>query len=160
MDIQISSNFERYLFDLLGRDAEKLKTVMDEFKSTGRFAMDDAIMKKARAEFHAFRSDEETTLATMQDVFKKTDYVLDPHTAVGHAAARELQKKSGGIVINLATAHPSKFPDAVEKATGQRPALPSHLADLFEREERFKSEVNDLSVIQQYIRALSMPVAS
>ena len=152
MDIQISSNFERYLFDLLDRDANKLKAVMEEFKATGQFKIPAALMQEARADFSAYRSDEKTTLAVMKDIYKKTGYVLDPHTAVGFAAAQEIAK-AGGPVVNLATAHPAKFPDAVEKATGARPALPAHLADLLTRPERYDVQPNDLETIKKFIIA-------
>lgn len=152
MDIQISSNFERYLFDLLGRDASKLKSVMEEFKATGQFKISAELMQKARAEFSAYRSDEDTTLAVMKDVHEQTGYVLDPHTAVGFAAAQEIAKDAGGPVVNLATAHPAKFPDAVEKATGIHPALPAHLSGLLTRTERYDHQPADLAGLQRFIQ--------
>ena len=151
MDIQISSNFERYLFDLLGRNSGKLKALMQEFKTAGRFKIDDELMTEARQSFFAHRCGEEQTLQVMRDVHAQTGQLLDPHTAVGYAAAQEVAKTSGGPVVNLATAHPAKFPDAVEKATGQHPDLPAHLEDLFDRPERVITLPNDLEQLQEYI---------
>lgn len=152
MDIEVSSNFERYLFDFLNHDSEKLKSLMEEFKRTGHFALDDDLMQKARTEFQAQRCDEEKTHAIMKRVYEDSGYILDPHSAVGFAAARDIEEISGGPVITLATAHPAKFPDAVEKATGLRPGLPLHLAGLMEREERFTVLPNDLKTLQDFVR--------
>ena len=151
MDIEISSNFERYLFDLLDRDAAKLKALMEEFKKTGRFSLTEDLIKKARREFSAHRCDEKNTSTTIKNVYEETGYILDPHSAVGFAAAQEIEQKSGRPVIALATAHPAKFPDAVEKATGIRPALPPHLAGLMEREERFTVLPNDLKKLKKFV---------
>jgi threonine synthase len=152
MDIEISSNFERYLFDLIGRDSKTLAEMMEEFKADGAFDVPDVLMQKARKVFSAYRCDEEKTLAVIRDVFEKTGYILDPHSAVGYAAAREIEKFSPGPVVTLATAHPAKFPDAVEKATGQRPALPPHLSDLLQRKERFAVQPNDLAELKNFVR--------
>lgn len=144
MDIQISSNFERYLFDVVGRDAEKLKALMEEFKRDGKYAA------AIGSDFTAHRCDDVQTLAVIKKVYRETGYVLDPHSAVGMAAALEM--KSAGPIVTLATAHPAKFPDAVEKATGTRPALPPHLADLMGRPEYFDKLPNDLNGLQGFIR--------
>lgn len=173
MDIQISSNFERYLFDALGRDAEKLKSLMDEFGSTGRFAIPLSILHNSNSfyspsgegeggsepgiperqgpDFLAYRTDEEQTLATIKKVYEDTGYVLDPHSAVGMAAA--LAADTDGPVVTLATAHPAKFPDAVEQAIGERPELPGHLADLMDREEFVSEQPNDLKAVQAFIKS-------
>lgn len=152
MDIQISSNFERYLFDLLGRDSEKLCTLMREFKDTGKFKLDDALMHKARTEFSAARADDGQTLALIKECHDACGYILDPHTAVGLAGAKKIKAQTDGAIVLLATAHPAKFPDAVEKAIGQRPALPAHLADLFTREERMSEKPNDLKIVQKFVQ--------
>lgn len=157
MDIQISSNFERYLYFLLDRDANRLKTLMDNFKFTGTFSLPENLIQKARKEFSAFRTDEETTLGTIKSVYGETGYILDPHTAVGYAAAEELARLESGPVVTLATAHPAKFPDAVEKAIGVRPELPEHLADLLEREEIVTDQPNDLKTVQDFIRGNIAP---
>ncbi len=153
MDIQISSNFERYLFMLMGRDSQKLAAAMTEFKEKGAVALDDELMTKARSEFMAARADDEQTLLLIKECFKATGYVLDPHTAVGLEGAKQIaHSQNNGAVVLLATAHPAKFPDAVEKAIQQRPELPEHLSDLFEREEVMHEQPNDLKSVQSYVR--------
>lgn len=158
MDIQISSNFERFLFDLFQHDASLLAKTMAEFKNKGFFRVDEKHLQAAKKEFKAYRADDEQTLQTIQSVFEQTQYILDPHTAVGIYAAQEENKKNAeqahleGPVVVLATAHPAKFPDAVEKATGQRPDLPSHLSDLFDKEESYTSLPNDLETIEDFVR--------
>jgi len=152
MDIQISSNFERFLFDLVDRDAEKLSDLMTTFKETGHFTLDDDLMAKARAQFSAARADDAQTLALIKECYDATGYVLDPHTAVGLEGAKALADGSGDAVVLLATAHPAKFPDAVEKAIGERPALPEHLSDLMEREEFATEQPNDLETVQTFVK--------
>ncbi len=152
MDIQISSNFERYLFDLLGRDATKLSEIMTSFKETGRFSLDADLMGHAREVFSAARADDTQTLALIKECYDACGYVLDPHTAVGLAGAKTLIDGSDAAVVLLATAHAAKFPDAVEKAIGIRPELPAHLSDLMEREEYMSEQENDLTSVQAYVR--------
>lgn len=152
MDIQISSNFERYLFDVLGRDAEALKGLMQQFKETGSFTLAPEYMGKARVQFRAFRADDEETLAIIKRVYDDYGYVLDPHTAVGMKGALALAAEGNAPAVGLACAHPAKFPEAVKKATGEYPALPAHLADLFEREEHVTVLPNQLARVQQFIR--------
>ncbi|MEQ9454046.1 MAG: threonine synthase [Phycisphaeraceae bacterium] len=160
MDIQISSNFERLLFDLYSRDASKVAELMTKLKSDRGFRIEDDRLAPARALFSARRVDEETTLATIRNVHRETDgYLIDPHTAVGvHAARQEIQAlhAEGVPVVTLATAHPAKFPDAVEKAVGQRPPLPAHLADLYDREERFTVLPNELAAVQAHISRIRL----
>lgn len=153
MDIEISSNFERYLFDLVGRDAVKLKKMMEEFKATGKFSVPDELIQKARKTFSAYRCNEPDTLNIMRDVHAKTGYTLDPHTAVGYAAAQSVEKLDGGKVVCLATAHPAKFPDAVVKATGHHPPLPAHLSDLLSRKEKLIIKNNDIEEIKAFVLA-------
>ena len=138
--------------DLLGRDAKNLTTVMKEFKDTGKFSLPEDAMKKAMADFTATRTDDVQTLATIKKIYDETGYVPDPHTAVGIKAALEIAKTAKAPVVTLATAHPAKFPDAVEKATGTRPALPPHLADLLSRPEKFEILPNNLQKLQDFIR--------
>lgn len=152
MDIQISSNFERYLFDLMGRDAEKLSATMQNFKSTGHFTLDKTLMDKARHEFEAARADDAQTLALIKECHDATGYILDPHTAVGLSGAKKIAAKTDGAVVLLATAHPAKFPDAVEKAIGIRPSLPAHLSDLMTRKEYLTEQPNDLKTVQDFVR--------
>lgn len=152
MDIQISSNFERYLFDLLGRDSQKVTEVMQAFKATGSFYLLPDLLQQARDDFKAFRTDEAGTLATIQKVYEETGYILDPHTAVGVAGVLAMAQDVKGPIVSLACAHPAKFPDAVEKAIGIRPYLPDHLSDLFEKEEHVDVLPNNLSRLQDFIR--------
>ena len=152
MDIQISSNFERYLSDLLDRDAPRLANLMTTFKETGDIAVSDAHLQKARAQFKSTRSNDDETLALIKEVYDKTSYILDPHTAVGMKGAKEVAKEESGSVVLLATAHPAKFPDAVEKAIGIRPELPEHLSNLFERKEIMQEQPNDLGKVMDYVR--------
>lgn len=156
MDIQISSNFERYLFDLLGRDSAKLRAIMERFKQSGHFALDQALMDQACAQFRAFRADDAETLAIIKSIYDETGYVLDPHTAVGMRGGLTLAQEHGysddAPVVSLACAHPAKFPDAVKKACAVHPALPAHLADLFDREERVDVLPNDLDAVKGFIR--------
>ncbi len=153
MDIQISSNFERYLFDLLGRDSERLAELMNRFKADGHIAISADDLESARTQFTAARADDDETLALIKECYDATNYVLDPHTAVGMAGAKQIAAQSDGAVVLLSTAHPAKFPDAVEKAIGVRPDLPAHLSDLFEREEIMTEQPNDLAVVQDFVRS-------
>lgn len=150
MDIQISSNFERYLFDLMDRDADRLAHLMTVFKEDGDIAVSATHLEKARSQFDAVRTDDVQTLDLIKEVYEETGYVLDPHTAVGMTGAKALEG-DGNPVILLATAHPSKFPDAVEKAMGIRPTLPEHLIDLFDREEKMIDQPNDLKIVQNFV---------
>ncbi len=154
MDIQISSNFERYLFDLVDRDAGKLKELMEEFKASGTMTLPDNLMQKARAEFTAFRTDESQTSATIKKIFEDTGYMLDPHTAVGvHGSLGQLDDlDDNAVIVSLACAHPAKFPDAVKGATGEHPELPEHLSDLLSREEFLTQLPNDLERVQNFVR--------
>ncbi len=156
MDIQISSNFERLLFDVFERDGAAITALMQELADTGRFSVDPAKLSGIKQLFGAHRVDEEQTLATVGQVFRETGFQIDPHTAVGVAAARYDHQAHGHRevpMVVLGTAHPAKFPDAVEKATGFRPPLPPHLHDLYQREERYDVLPNDLEAVQAHIRA-------
>jgi threonine synthase len=154
MDIQVSSNFERLLFEAYGRDAGAVRRLMDGLKQSGRFSLDEAPLAAIRAEFDAASTSEAETTAEIARVYQETGGLIDPHTAVGvHAARKALAARPGTPVIALGTAHPAKFPDAIEKATGQHPALPAHLADLFKREERFTILPNDQTAVETFIRA-------
>ncbi len=153
MDIQVSSNFERLLFELLGRDAAATTDMMTRFRGEGRMPVPDAAWRQATALFRGFTLDDEGTLAEIRRLWTTAGYLADPHTAVGTAAARALPPAEPAVpVIVAATAHPAKFPDAVERATGIRPPLPARLADLYEREERFGVMPNDLGAIEAAVR--------
>jgi threonine synthase len=154
MDIQVSSNFERLLFELLDRNADLTRQTMLEFRRTGRMAISDTAWHRARRLFHGFRLDDPGTVAEIRRLLAATGYLADPHTAIGIAAARALPCAGGVPVVAMATAHPAKFPDAMEQATGSRPELPARLADLFDREERYTVLPNDLADVQGAVRAL------
>ncbi len=152
MDIQVSSNFERLLFDLLGRDGARVAQTMAEFRDTGRLSIGDAAWRKATGLFQGHRVDDERTKRVIADTFAATGELIDPHTAVGIDAARARRGDPSVPMVALATAHAAKFPDAVEAATGIRPELPSRLADLYEREERITVLPNDLEAVSGFIR--------
>jgi threonine synthase len=152
MDIQVSSNFERLLFELLDRDAAATHAAMAGFRATGRLAVPDAAWRRAGALFTGFRLDDEGTLAEIRRLHAATGYVADPHSAIGIAAARA-HPVPGSPTIAVATAHPAKFPDAMERAIGTRPPLPARLADLYQRPERYTRAPNELAAIQAIVRA-------
>lgn len=151
MDIQISSNFERLLFDILGRNGKAVADIMGAFRRDGEFHIEPNLVSAVAPSFRAARVDEDKTLAIMQDLFSHTGYICDPHTAVGASAGQAVHGRNGPLVI-LATAHPAKFPKAVQAAIGREASLPSRLAGLFDKEERFDVIANDLDHIQNYIR--------
>ena len=142
MDIQVSSNFERLLFELVGRDGAKVAEIMARFADTGQFELPEDAMKAARSEFAAYRLDDDGTLAEIK-ASAAEGMVLDPHSAVGVSAARRALAdgvvEDGLPVVALACAHPAKFESAVTEATGTPPALPPHLADLMQRPEKMLS---------------------
>ena len=148
MDIQVSSNFERLLFEEGGRDAAPVRGLMASLAQSGSFALPDALLANIRAQFGSARVSEAKTRETIRTVYERTGFLIDPHTAVGVGAAPET---ADGPMVVLATAHAAKFPDAVEQATGVHPALPAHLADLFERPERFSVQPGDSRVIGRFI---------
>ena len=152
MDIQVSSNFERLLFDLLDRDGAAVASTIRAFRDGGRLPLDEARWRRATALFDGASLDDEGTIAEMRAVYERTGRQIDPHTAVGLAAARDRRSGDGPVVV-LATAHPAKFPDAVERATGRRPALPGHLADLHERPERCVTMAKDTARLTDYVLA-------
>ena len=148
MDIQVSSNFERLLFDLYGRDGNHVRETMDRFRDTGEFSVETAELQSALNLFSGMRLDDAGTKAVIGKLYQDTGKLVDPHSAIGVAAG---QAVTDGPVISVATAHPAKFPNAVEEAAGVRPALPDHLSDLLDREERYDTLANDLSTAQAYV---------
>jgi threonine synthase len=152
MDIMVSSNFERLLFDAYDRDGAAIRQLMEEFKS-GSMKLSDSALANTRELFSSYRLDDDAMTAIIKDVFEKTGYLLDPHTAIGVEAARQTPRSPEIPMVCLATAHPAKFPEAVRKA-GQTedPALPHHMADLFEREEKFDVLDNDIAVVHRYVQ--------
>ncbi len=151
MDIMVSSNFERLLFDLYGRDGSQIKDLIDSFKSGSMTLKEDAL-SSARELFSSYRLDDDAMIKVIEDVYESTEYLLDPHTAIGVEAARQTRRRTDIPMICLSTAHPAKFPEAVRKAgQSEDPALPHHMADLFEREERFNVLEKDLAKVQAFI---------
>ncbi|MGO4916979.1 threonine synthase [Pseudogemmobacter sp. W21_MBD1_M6] len=150
MDIQVSSNFERALFDAYGRDGSAVAQLMSELK-TGGFTVSQGALEMLQDTFASGRSSEEDTKATIARIFAQTGEILCPHTATGVKVAEDIGT-SAVPMITLATAHPAKFPDAVEAACGQRPPLPSRMADLYERAERVTRVGNDLSELETLIK--------
>jgi threonine synthase len=149
MDIEVSSNFERALFDAYDRDGAAVAQLMGEMKQGG-FGISQGALQALRAHFDSGRSSDEQTSATIQSFFAATGEVLCPHSAVGVKVAEEHLGSSP--MVTLATAHPAKFPDAVEAAMGLRPALPRWLADLFDRDERVTEMPNDLQLMKSLVR--------
>jgi len=154
MDIQVSSNFERLLFEALDRDAPALKRLMNGLQQSGHFTVPPKALAAIREIFTAGRASEGETASTIAAVDRDAGYLLDPHTAVGVAVAGKLELGDAPVVC-LATAHPAKFPDAVKAASGIEPPLPAWLSDLYERPERYDILANDQSVIEEFIRARS-----
>jgi threonine synthase len=156
MDIQISSNFERALFEALGRDASEVRAIMANVAQARAYRLPAQSMAALNGIYAAGRCGEDETLATMARIHAGSGYVLDPHTAVGVHVAEGRQRLDPAMpMVVLGTAHPAKFPDAVEKAIGKRPALPAHLADLMDRPERLTRLPNDQSEIERFVAARS-----
>jgi len=151
MDIQVSSNFERALFEAYGRDASATAQLMDELKAGG-FTVSQGALEALREAFDSGRCDEGQTRAAIKRTWDETKELLCPHSAIGVHVA-EAQRSPGVPMITLATAHPAKFPAAVEEASGQHPPLPLHMADLYDREERITEVPNDLGAIERLIKA-------
>lgn len=150
MDIQISSNFERLLFEANDRDPGEIRSAMDGLKQSGSFTIREKALKAIRKEFRAGRASEKEVAKTIAKTLADTGYLLDPHSAVGVFVAAKHEKASAPMVT-LATAHPAKFPDAVKSASGIDPALPTWLADLMNREERFDILDPDLKTVEAFI---------
>ena len=154
MDIQVSSNFERLLFDLFDRQGVAVAATMQHFRKNGPYHLEEPVMQKVHTLFGSGRMDDAATIEVMKRTYQERKYILDPHTAVGVGVAEEYKKKNpDSVIVSLATAHPAKFPDAVKKAIGLTPALPPHLADLYDRKEQFKVLPNDLAKVQDFVRA-------
>ncbi|MCE9622866.1 MAG: threonine synthase [Actinomycetia bacterium] len=154
MDIQVSSNFERLLFEINGRDGGMTSEQLQRFRTSGRLSVEpDQRSAFIEGRFQAARLDDAETLAVMGQTYRESGMLLDPHSAVAVGATAKLRAAGTlhGTTVTLATAHPAKFPDAVEKATGIRPPLPAHLANLFELEEKMTVLPNDLAAIQKFV---------
>ncbi|MEM9782957.1 MAG: threonine synthase, partial [Pseudomonadota bacterium] len=155
MDIQISSNFERLLFELFDRDAGATAAAMAEQKATGRFALPQGALEALRTGWASHASPRAETLARISTVRQQTGQVIDPHTAIGVNAAMACRRDTVTPMVTLATAHAAKFPDAVVEACGRHPDLPVHLADLYDRPERIHRVPADLAAVQDAVRARS-----
>lgn len=152
MDIEISSNFERLLFDLFARDGAALSAAMSSFRATKSLKLTPAQHADFVSLFAAHSIDDTGTLECIKTTYKKSGYLLDPHSAVGVAVTEQL--KPQGMTVTLATAHPAKFPDAVKQATGIAAELPAHLADLMTREEKSTPLSHDTTALKHFIAAL------
>ena len=153
MDIQVSSNFERLLFEANDRDAAAVRGLMAGLSQSRSFAIAPEPLARIRRDFASAAVDEETVAQEMRRTYGDAGYLLDPHTAVGvHAGRALIDRDPRTPVIALSTAHPAKFPDAVLRATGVRPELPPHLAELMDRPERFARLANDQAAVERFIR--------
>jgi len=151
MDIMVSSNFERLMFDLYGRDGKALAKQMDAWK-TASGSIEEHRWQSARQLFDSFSLNDQETCEMIKSVFDKTEYLIDPHTAIGVGAARQCRRDKTIPMVTLATAHPVKFPEAVEKSgVDIIPELPHHLADLYEREEKYSVLPNDLQSVHDFV---------
>ena len=162
MDIQVSSNFERLLFELGGRDAAAIRAKMANLTQSRGFTLEAPLLQALRAEFDAARTSEAETAAEIARCWTSSSMLIDPHTAVGvHAARAAVARDPATPMVVLGTAHAAKFPEATARATGLHPPLPSHMADLMSRPERFTVLPNDLAAIETFIRGrVARPAAS
>ncbi|MCG2627093.1 threonine synthase [Bradyrhizobium sp. WYCCWR 13023] len=155
MDIQISSNFERLLFEASKRDASSVRRLMESLKQSGRFVLPDATLAAIREEFDAGRADETETAAAIRAAWREAGELVDPHTAVALAVADRDTTDTTVPNIVLSTAHPAKFPDAVEAACGQRPQLPAWLDGLMTKSEQMKVMKNDQAELERFVLSVS-----
>ncbi len=155
MDIQVSSNFERLLFDAYGRNGDAVRALMGSLTQSRRFTLSRRALAEIRALFGADRADDDEVAATIRTVRRETGMLVDPHTAVGIAVAEKQQRDPAVPMVVLATAHPAKFPDAVEAACGVRPALPEWLSDLDVRPERFTALPAEQAAVERFVLATS-----
>jgi threonine synthase len=160
MDIQVSSNFERFLFELKGENGAAVAAAMQAFRATGTLPISEAEWRAAQRQFTGHRVDDAGTRASIAETWRASGELLDPHSAVAVAAARAARRDRTVPMVALACAHPAKFPDAVEAATGIRPGLPPHLSDLLTRRERTAVLPNDLVAVQRYVSDHARPVAA
>jgi len=153
MDIQISSNLERLLYELMGHDGAATEALLLAFRDQGVAALTAEQHRLLGEGFVGDCLSDEETLSEIAEVYERVGMMVDPHTAVGIGAARRLRRPDE-CVVSLATAHPAKFPDAVEKATGVRPRLPDHLHDLLERPERVTDLACDLATVEDFVESV------
>ncbi len=168
MDIQVASNFERFLFEIVGRDGARVAQQMAAFADTGELTLAPGLWREATAVFTGYRLDDAGTIEEIRESLARTGQVLDPHTAIGVAGGRAAlcaanitdggsaaaaRRDAAVPMVSLATAHPAKFPDAVKRATGRVPELPAHMADIYSRKERFEVIDNDVAAVKKAVRA-------
>tara|TARA_B100001079_G_scaffold248192_1_gene237997 strand:+ start:43 stop:906 length:864 start_codon:yes stop_codon:yes gene_type:complete len=154
MDIQVSSNFERLLFDLSGRDAMWMSTAMQDFRANGELPLSEPLVLRLRQSFDAGRASETDVKEAIADLYSATNELVDPHTAVAVSVARRLQPGNSPIAI-MSTAHPAKFSAVVEDATGELPAQPAEITALFGRAERCSDLPNELNAVMEFISAVA-----
>ena len=160
MDIQVSSNFERLLFDLSGRDGAALSGMMRDFDASRKMQIPADMIGAARPLFSSDRIDANEMALAMRWASERAGQVIDPHSAVGLAAARRADLDGDIPIVTLATAHPAKFRDAVERATGVRPTMPARIGNLFEREERFDVLPGTVEAIREHVSARAVPTGA
>jgi threonine synthase len=151
MDIQVASNFERALFEASGRDAVWMAQAMQDFAATRQLAIPPSVLRALKERYLSARTDDSETIATIARIYKENGIVIDPHTAVGVAAAEKLAPELKGPVVALATAHPAKFSAAVTQAIGKPAELPAHLSDLSTREERYTVLANAKGAVEKFV---------
>ncbi len=156
MNIQVSSNFERLIFDVYRqqKSEEEMPKLMAEFEKSGSLKVADQVLNNIQKEFDAYAVDDETTKKTIKAMFEKTGEVLDPHSAIGVFAAQQFIKSKnyqGEFVVTLATAHPAKFPEAVVASSAPNPALPSFLKNLFNEKEKYEVIANNIELVKKFI---------
>jgi len=155
MDIQVSSNFERLLFEACDRDGGQVAALMGSLAQSRRFAVSAHALTAMRALFSADRADEQESAATMRTWMREADYCVDPHTAVGLAVAEKEHRDPALPMVVLSTAHPAKFPDAVKAASGVTPKLPDWLADLPARKERVSVLPAEQAAVEKFVERAS-----
>jgi threonine synthase len=155
MDIQVSSNFERLLFDATGRDAASVRALMDSLAQSGRFVVSAQALKELRTLFSANRADEQECAAEIRAWMKEASYCVDPHTAIALAVAEKETRDASVPMVVLSTAHPAKFPAAVKAACGVEPPLPDWLADLPKRKERVTVLPADQVAVERFVASAS-----
>ncbi len=152
MDIQVASNFERLLYDILNEDSDKVLEIMKSFELNNKLLIKKNTYKKILENFKSFSIDQTRTLKVIRDVYKKYNLILDPHTAVGYAASLDyLEYNNDHTVVSLATAHPAKFSKAVSQAIGKSPLLPTKYKNIFELEEKYEVLENNYKVVKDFI---------
>jgi threonine synthase len=155
MDIQISSNFERLLFELYDHDSAAINELMRALREEGGFTLSPAVHRRLQQHFLAARADDSQTQAAIRSIYKTTGEILDPHSAVGIWAAEQHRNTLTGPLVTLATAHPAKFPAAVKEAISVDPALPPHLQDIWQKEERFSVLPASVDAVRQFVEQAS-----